>query len=149
VVTGQDGEVAETLIGIATEAIDAPRAAGERLADWIGREPSRAGELKMQQLAHLGPRLVADALLRGGWAQPDDAYAPSRTDIPAAQLAAVRAVARHLAWRGRHRRRARRRLHRPARPARPVGHRRRRAAAAVRRTARPAHRHRSSRRDLR
>lgn len=94
--TDQRDEVADTLIGIATQAIDHPSAAGERLADWIGRTPSPAGEARMQQLAHLGPRLVADALLRGGWATPD-LYAPSRTDIPPAQLAAIRAVARHLA----------------------------------------------------
>lgn len=81
---------------IATMAIDDPATAGEQLADWIGREPSRAGEARMQQLAHVAPRLVADALLRGGWAQPD-VYGPSRTDVPAAQLTAVRAVARHLA----------------------------------------------------
>lgn len=94
--TGQEDEVAETLTSIATEAIDAPKAAGERLADWIGRAPSPAGERKMQQVAHLGPRLVADALLRGGWATPD-VYGPSRTDVPPAVLAATRAVARHLA----------------------------------------------------
>ncbi|RSD26412.1 hypothetical protein [Amycolatopsis eburnea] len=95
-VSDRNDEVAETLVSIATEAIDAPKTAGARLADWLGRTPSRAGELKMQRLAHLGPRLVADALLRGGWAQPD-LYAPSRTDVPPAVLAATRAVARHLA----------------------------------------------------
>ncbi|ONF73971.1 hypothetical protein [Amycolatopsis keratiniphila] len=89
------GEVAAVLTSIAAEAIDNPSSAGARLADWIGREPSPAGEARMQQIAHLAPRLVADALLRDGWAQPD-VYGPARTDVPAAQLAAVRAVARHL-----------------------------------------------------
>jgi hypothetical protein len=84
---------------IATEAIDNPRKAYDRLADWIGRTPSPVGEDRMRQLAHLTPRLVADALQRSGRARSfgDDDVRAALTDVPAAVLAAIRAVTRHLA----------------------------------------------------
>jgi hypothetical protein len=90
------------VISIATEAIDNPHKAYDRLADWIGRTPSPAGEDRMWQLAHLTPRLVADALQRSGRATSyaDADVRAALTELPAAALAAMRAVTRHLAGEG-------------------------------------------------
>jgi hypothetical protein len=95
----QQGLAESTLTSIATEAIDSPRGADERLADWIGRTPSPAGEDRMRQLAHLAPRLIADALQRAGRAKSygDVDAREALTDVPAAELTAIRAVTRHLA----------------------------------------------------
>ncbi|WP_410570472.1 hypothetical protein [Amycolatopsis sp. cmx-4-61] len=95
----QQDPAESTLTSIATEAIDNASAADDRLADWIGRTPSPASEARMRQLAHQAPRLVADALRRSGRAQAygDKDVRAALTDLPAAALAAIRAITRHIA----------------------------------------------------
>jgi hypothetical protein len=95
----QQDLVESTLTSIATAAIDNPSVADERLADWIGCTPNHAGEARMRQLAHHAPRLVADALQRAGRAQSygGDDVRQALGDLPAAELAAFRAVTRHIA----------------------------------------------------
>ncbi|GAB3167469.1 hypothetical protein GCM10027258_92860 [Amycolatopsis stemonae] len=100
--TGAPDAVETMLLGIATQAVDNPRLADARLADWIGRTPSLAGETRMQEMARRVPRLIADALLRAGQAKSysDRHLRDALTDVPAAELAAFRAVVRHLAGEG-------------------------------------------------
>jgi len=95
---GQPDEVDTLLTHIATAAIDNPAAAGERLADWIGREPTPTGEARLHQLAHVVPRLLANALVRGNEVTRPDMNGPGATIPPATpDLAAMHAVAWHLA----------------------------------------------------
>ncbi|MDS0140605.1 MULTISPECIES: hypothetical protein [unclassified Amycolatopsis] len=90
-------DVDAILTDFASEAVIDPATAGQRLADWIGG-PSAAGKAKLQQLAYAGPRLVAEAYLRGG-AEPGQ-YEVTRDlvdEIPSpAHGTAIQAVVLHL-----------------------------------------------------
>ncbi|MEV6832041.1 hypothetical protein [Amycolatopsis sp. NPDC051102] len=93
-----DDAVDALVIRLATLAIEDPRAAGEQLTDWVGREPSPVGEERLRRLAHVAPRLLADALADVGDLERVDMNGPGAHVPPAtAELAAMRAVAWHMA----------------------------------------------------
>lgn len=94
----QDDAVTDRLRRFAALAVDDPSAAGEQLADWIGRSPSPAGETRMRQMARLAPRLLADEIARAGWGGPGDLWVPRQAldTLPADVAAITQAVTRHL-----------------------------------------------------
>ena len=91
--------VVTTLRDMALLVVDDNVAAGELLADWVGRRPSLAGEVRLRILAELGPKLVADAVNQAGWGDPGDLWTPKRPRgerLPLAVETVVQAVVRHL-----------------------------------------------------
>lgn len=93
-----DEKTTARLRRFAVLAVDDPAAAGTRLADWIGRHPSPAGEARLRQMARLAPRLLADEIARAGWGGPVDLWIPrqSPATLPADIAALTQAVTRHL-----------------------------------------------------
>ncbi|SFW13043.1 hypothetical protein [Amycolatopsis australiensis] len=86
------------VLRFATLAVEDPPAAHEQLTDWIGREPSPVGEERLRRLAHVAPRLLADALAEVEGLEPIGMVGPGAHVPPAtAELAAMLAVAWHMA----------------------------------------------------